>query len=91
MRYILVNGRVPRGLPRYCVYCCEAIGEQYLREQGTRLIYCTWQCYESHVYDTLVASGGLDAQRVVAPRKPKALPAPMRLLPGPLPASGDMA
>lgn len=49
MRYIWVSGRVPRGLPRFCAYCCDPIVEGYLRDRQTAIVYCGPHCYESHV------------------------------------------
>jgi hypothetical protein len=48
-RYGLVTGRKPRGLPRFCAFCCEPIDSDYLREFGTRIIYCGTECFEIHV------------------------------------------
>jgi hypothetical protein len=47
MKFILVNGRIPR-LQCFCSLCCEAIGEAYLREIATRLSYCDHTCYVGH-------------------------------------------
>lgn len=42
--FVLVNGRTPFRRT-YCMQCCEPIGGSYLREIGTRLPYCDYQCY----------------------------------------------
>ena len=47
MRYIFVNARKLKQ-DGYCALCCEAITESYVREIGTRLIYCTADHYEGH-------------------------------------------
>ena len=47
MRYVLVNGRMPRS-ESSCAMCCKAIGETYLRELTTRLTYCDPKCYVAH-------------------------------------------
>ena len=47
MKFILVNGRIPR-LRCFCSLCCEPIGETYLREIATRLSYCDHTCYVGH-------------------------------------------
>ena len=47
MKFVLVNGRTPRP-ESFCALCCEAIGESYLRELATRLLYCSHQCYLGH-------------------------------------------
>jgi hypothetical protein len=47
MRFILVNGRMPRP-QSCCVMCDQPIGTNYLREFGTHLIYCDHNCYAEH-------------------------------------------
>lgn len=42
--FVLVNGRTPFRRT-CCMQCCEPIGGSYLREIGTRLPYCDYQCY----------------------------------------------
>ena len=44
MRFVLVNGRTPRPLS-LCVECAQPIGESYLREFGSRQVYCDYNCY----------------------------------------------
>jgi hypothetical protein len=44
MRFVLVNGRTPRGLP-CCALCREPIGKSYLRRIATRLLYCDHKCF----------------------------------------------
>jgi hypothetical protein len=47
VRFILVNGRSPRG--RFsCVMCDQTVGASYLREIGTLLVYCDHNCYATH-------------------------------------------
>jgi hypothetical protein len=48
MRFIFVNGRTPRD-DAHCALCCDKIGEAYVRETQTRLLYCDAQCYRGHV------------------------------------------
>lgn len=48
MRFILVNGS-PAGDQAHCALCCEKIGDTYLREMQTRLLYCDSRCYRGHV------------------------------------------
>jgi NAD(P)H dehydrogenase (quinone) len=43
MRFVLVNGRTPRP-QSFCAWCCEPIGENYLRELTTHLSYCDHDC-----------------------------------------------
>ena len=47
MRFVLVNGRLPRR-QSFCVMCDQPIGASYLREIGTHLTYCDHNCYEDH-------------------------------------------
>ena len=47
MKFVLVNGRIPRP-ESFCALCCEPIGESYLRELATRLSYCDHKCYLGH-------------------------------------------
>jgi hypothetical protein len=47
MEFVLVNGRTPRPVT-FCAWCCEPIGENYLRELTTRFSYCDHQCYLDH-------------------------------------------
>jgi len=44
LKFLLVNGRTPC-LASTCAFCCEPIGEAYLREVPTRLPYCDHGCY----------------------------------------------
>ena len=44
MKFVLVNGRIPR-TQSLCALCCEPIGESYLRDIVTRLLYCNHKCY----------------------------------------------
>jgi hypothetical protein len=44
MRCILVNGAKLKA-DTCCCYCRKAIGDSYVRETGTRRIYCSHDCY----------------------------------------------
>jgi hypothetical protein len=44
MKFVLVNGRMPRPQVR-CVKCDQPIEANYLREIGTHLTYCNHNCY----------------------------------------------
>jgi hypothetical protein len=47
MKFVLVNGRMPR--PQVCcVKCGQPIEASYLREIGTHLTYCNHNCYGDH-------------------------------------------
>jgi hypothetical protein len=54
MKFVLVNGRIPRTLS-LCALCCEPIGESYLRDVATQLRYCNHECYVDHCEVTVVA------------------------------------
>ena len=47
MKFVLVNGGSPPP-ESFCPLCCEAIGENYLRELSTLLSYCSYECYLGH-------------------------------------------
>jgi hypothetical protein len=47
VRFIMVNGRTPRAQP-VCVLCEKPISTGYLREIGTHLTYCSYDCYADH-------------------------------------------
>jgi hypothetical protein len=48
MRFVLVNCRLPKHAA-FCAWCCEPIGETYVREIQTRLIYCCAPHYYGHL------------------------------------------
>jgi hypothetical protein len=48
LRFILVNGN-SAGDDAHCALCCEKIGESYVREMQTRLLYCDSRCYCGHI------------------------------------------
>jgi hypothetical protein len=54
MRYIVVNDRHPRE-DACCGFCCEPIGEGYVRELGTRILYCDHTHYSAHVESSVLA------------------------------------
>jgi hypothetical protein len=54
MRFALVNGRSPRE-DCFCVMCEELIGASYLREVGTKLVYCDQNCYADHCQSAALA------------------------------------
>ena len=55
MRFVLVNGRTPRP-QSFCVLCSEPIGMSYLREVGTRLPYCSHDCYAENCKTAVLAA-----------------------------------
>lgn len=42
--FVLVNDRTPFRQTQ-CLHCCERISGSYLREIGTHLSYCGYECY----------------------------------------------
>ena len=44
MRCIIVNGANLKA-GAYCANCRNKIGNSYIREIGTRLLYCDFRCY----------------------------------------------
>lgn len=48
MRYIIVNERKPKGIPRFCTFCITPIGDSYVRDLQTRCIYHSHFCLEIH-------------------------------------------
>jgi hypothetical protein len=54
IRFALVNGRSPRE-DCFCVKCERPIGASYLREVGTKLIYCDQNCYADHCRSAVLA------------------------------------
>lgn len=48
MKFVVVEGRVPRGLPRWCAFCCEPIDDGYTRDLTTWIVYCAPSCVERH-------------------------------------------
>ena len=47
VRFVFVNGRTPRG-KAHCALCCEKIGDRYVREISTGLIYCNCHYSAGH-------------------------------------------
>ena len=44
MKFVLVNGRIPQP-QSFCGFCCDPVGESYVRELATGLPYCDHDCY----------------------------------------------
>ena len=58
MRVVLVNDRTPFR-KTFCLQCCEPIGSGYVREIGTRIPFCDYECYSLHRdFRSLLESGG---------------------------------
>jgi hypothetical protein len=58
IRYIIVNDRAPRDEEACCCMCASRLEGSYLREVGTRILYCTHWCYDEHVLSAVVAMAG---------------------------------
>jgi hypothetical protein len=46
MRCILVNDAKLKA-EAYCTYCRNKIGDSYIREIGSKFLYCDYACYQS--------------------------------------------
>jgi hypothetical protein len=53
-RFVLVNDRVPRS-DANCALCCKKIGQGYVRELQTGLVYCNPQCFSGYEKMTILA------------------------------------
>lgn len=56
MRCVVVNGALLKA-ESSCAHCGRKIGEGYVREIGSRLIYCDFQCYSVAVETALTVLG----------------------------------
>lgn len=54
MAFMIVNDRQPRA-DAYCGFCCEPIVDGYIREIGTRILYCCYEHYRAHVQSAVLA------------------------------------
>jgi hypothetical protein len=54
MKFVVVSDRRPKN-SSLCAVCCEKIEGGYVRERGTRLLYCDHICYEDRVKVAVVA------------------------------------
>ncbi len=48
MRCVLVNGAKLKA-PTSCAHCGNKISTDYVREIGTRIVYCSFRCYGTAV------------------------------------------
>ncbi len=48
MRCVLVNGTGLKA-PTLCAHCGKKISACYVREIGTRIVYCDFRCYDAAV------------------------------------------
>jgi hypothetical protein len=65
MRCIIVNGAILKA-ETCCTHCGSKIGDRYIREIGSRLIYCDYRCYGIAFKSSVAAIGFL------APSSPRA-------------------
>lgn len=63
MRYILVNGRNPRGEGE-CAFCKTNLGQAYVRDLSTGIVYHSHFCLETHVVSSIVLIEGNSVQHV---------------------------
>jgi hypothetical protein len=56
MRCVLVNAAKLKA-PTLCAHCGHEISESYVREVGSRLIYCDFRCYSVAVQTASKALG----------------------------------
>ena len=56
MRCVVVTGARLKA-QAFCAHCGEEIGDSYIREIGTRMVYCDFHCY-SVALETSVAARG---------------------------------
>jgi hypothetical protein len=56
MRCILVNGAKLKA-QACCAHCGQAIGASYIREIGSRHIYCDFHCYSVALENPVLARG----------------------------------
>lgn len=56
MRCVVVNGaKLKAEMP--CAHCGSKIGESYIRDIGSRLIYCDFRCYSNAAEQSALAFG----------------------------------
>lgn len=56
MRCVLVNGARLKA-PTLCAHCSNMIGQSYVREIGSRLIYCDFRCYSVAIQTSVKVLG----------------------------------
>lgn len=65
IRYVVVNERRPKGLPRFCAYnFFHVIEYGYTRDLDDKVLYCSVACFKCKVIETLTKKGELDAPKV---------------------------
>jgi hypothetical protein len=57
MRCIIVNGANLKA-QAFCAHCSQEIGNSYIREIGSRLIYCDFRCYSVALETSIVLTRG---------------------------------
>ena len=56
MRCVIVNGAKLKA-EAFCAHCGNKIDESYLREVGSRLMYCDYRCYSVSIESSILALG----------------------------------
>lgn len=56
MRCVMVNGANLKA-QAFCAHCGDEIGDSYIREIGTRLVYCDFDCYGVALETSVVTRG----------------------------------
>ncbi len=56
MRCVIVNGARLKA-QAFCAHCGDAIGDSYIREIGTRVVYCDFHCYSVAIETSVVTRG----------------------------------
>jgi hypothetical protein len=56
MRCVIVNGAKLKA-QACCAHCGEAIGDSYIREIGSRRIYCDFHCYSVSLENPVLTRG----------------------------------
>lgn len=56
MRCVMVNGARLKA-QAFCAHCGDEIGDSYIREIGTRAVYCDFHCYSVALETSVVTRG----------------------------------
>jgi hypothetical protein len=64
LRYMLVNDANPK-THAYCAQCGTKIGQQYVRETGSRSVFCDFACYRCVVEKWAPCPGGSEERKFV--------------------------
>lgn len=56
MRCVMVNGAKLKA-QAFCAHCNDEIGDSYIREIGTRSVYCDFDCYRVALESSVATRG----------------------------------